>query len=279
MNDTCATPPPAPATPGQAAGHLLMSPARRGSTRRVRRAHPSPRTPATVDPTPAAPAVPPDAASRETAALARAGLADARAVRDQQLGAWLHSAATGRADDFERFYDATIPLAQAYGHRLLRGADLDDVLAEAYLQVWRECASYRRERGSPVSWLLCIVRNRAIDLLRHRQASPECAEDDETERECERRASDDAGPPDLLEATRRCSELHAALADLSAQERWLLGLAYFRDFTHAQISETTGLPLGTVKSCILRAQAKLRDVLLAAHPAVPLPRPTPDLQP
>jgi RNA polymerase sigma-70 factor (ECF subfamily) len=276
MDDACTPPSSAPAASGQAASHLLTSPAWRGRSRRIWRGHPPGCPATTVDLTPSASATAPTLADRDAAP---AGLAEARAQRDRQLAAWLSGAANGRADDFERFYDATIALAQAFGHRLLRGADLDDVLAEAYLQVWRECASYRCERGSPVSWLLCIVRNRAIDLLRHRQASPECAEDDETERECERRASDDAGPPDLLEATRRCSELHAALADLSAQERWLLGLAYFRDFTHAQISETTGLPLGTVKSCILRAQAKLRDVLLAAHPAVPLPRPTPDLQP
>lgn len=274
MNDACTTSPSAPCASGQAAGHLLPSPAWRGSTRRVRRGHPPGSPLATVEPTPSAPAASPLAASREPVP---AGTSDARALRDRQLAVWLQGAAGGRADDFERFYDATIALAQAYGHRLLRGADLDDVLADAYLQVWRECASYRCERGSPVSWLLCIVRNRAIDLLRHRQASPECPDDGDNE--TEHGATDAAGPPDLLEATRRSGALHAALSDLSAQERWLLGLAYFRDLTHAQISETTGLPLGTVKSCILRAQAKLREVLLASRPVAALARPTPDLQP
>ncbi len=273
MDDACTPPSSAAAASGQAASHLLTSPAWRGRSRRIWRGHP-PGCPAiTVDLTPSATA--PTLANRDAAP---AGLAEARAQRDRQLAAWLSGAANGRADDFERFYDATIALAQAFGHRLLRGADLDDVLAEAYLQVWRECASYRCERGSPVSWLLCIVRNRAIDLLRHRQASPECAEDDNG-RESERCASDAAGPPDLLEATRRSGALHAALAGLSPQERWLLGLAYFRDLTHAQISDSTGLPLGTVKSCILRAQAKLREVLGTPDATTAAVRPAPDLPP
>lgn len=192
--------------------------------------------------------------------------AQARAERDRLLAAWLHAAAHGDASAFERFYDATVGYAHAFGHRLLPAADVEDVLADTYLQVWRECARFDAQRGSAVTWLLGIVRNRAIDVLRHRMASPErdTGDGQPPEARC-----DAAGPPDLLEAARMGSELHAALASLSAQERWLLGLAYFRDLTHAQISHTTGLPLGTVKSCILRAQAKLRQ-RLCPDPAGPL---------
>ena len=55
--------------------------------------------------------------------------------------------------------------------------------------------------------------------------------------------------------------LQAALGQLSQQERWLLALAYYRDHTHVQIAATTALPLGTVKSVLLRAQHKLRSLL------------------
>lgn len=184
--------------------------------------------------------------------------AQARAERDRLLAAWLQAAAHGDASAFERFYDATVGYAHAFGHRLLPAADVEDVLADTYLQVWRECARFDARRGSPVTWLLGIVRNRAIDLLRHRMASPERSTSDGQLPEA---CCDAASPPDLLETTRMGCELRAALACLSAQERWLLGLAYFRDLTHAQISQATHLPLGTVKSCILRAQAKLRQHL------------------
>ena len=71
-------------------------------------------------------------------------------------------------------------------------------------------------------------------------------------------ADDRPDPSDRLWQLQAGRRLAVALAGLSAQERWLLGLAYFRDASHAAIAETTGLPLGTVKSSILRAQAKLR---------------------
>ncbi len=56
---------------------------------------------------------------------------------------------------------------------------------------------------------------------------------------------------------------HEALARLSANERWVLGLAYFRDCTQTEIAALTGLPLGTVKSLVTRAQHKLRETLTA----------------
>ena len=46
-----------------------------------------------------------------------------------------------------------------------------------------------------------------------------------------------------------------------APGRWVLGLAYFRELTHSEIAHCTGLPLGTVKSHLLRAQTKLRAAL------------------
>jgi RNA polymerase sigma-70 factor (ECF subfamily) len=71
----------------------------------------------------------------------------------------------------------------------------------------------------------------------------------------------DPGPEALLESVQASTRLHAALARLSANERWVLGLAYFRDHTHSEIAAVTGLPLGTVKSLITRAQHKLRESL------------------
>ncbi|MEW6707097.1 MAG: sigma-70 family RNA polymerase sigma factor [Pseudomonadota bacterium] len=183
-----------------------------------------------------------------------------RAERDRCLAAWVAEAAAGSAAAFERFYDATVGHAQALARRMLAPADLEDVLAEAYFQAWREAARFDPLRGSAVTWLLTIVRSRALDLLRRRRAEGPA---DGPEALAEH-AADAPGPPDLLHAMERGCALHAALAALSAQERWLLGLAYFRELSHAQISQATGMPLGSVKSALHRAQGKLRETL-AAH--------------
>jgi RNA polymerase sigma-70 factor (ECF subfamily) len=107
-----------------------------------------------------------------------------------------------------------------------------------------------------MAWLLTIVRTRALDCLRQRQArgQPGDAQPPDVE-------SDEPGPADLLARAQVGSRLQAALGRLSHQERWLLGLAYYRDHTHVQIAAATALPLGTVKSILLRAQHKLRTLL------------------
>jgi RNA polymerase sigma-70 factor (ECF subfamily) len=59
----------------------------------------------------------------------------------------------------------------------------------------------------------------------------------------------------------RDSALHAAMAKLSAIQRQLIALAFFKGYTHQEISEQTNLPLGSVKSHIKRAQTSLKDAL------------------
>jgi RNA polymerase sigma-70 factor, ECF subfamily len=182
-----------------------------------------------------------------------------RAQRDAELVALLQSSATGNAGAFEHFYDLTTCYAQTLARRMLNAADVDDVVADAYFQAWRDCRSFDAERGSPVTWLLTIVRSRALDLLRRRKASPEQAADDTAGHEPA--DAESPGPIDLLQTIESRTRLHAALATLSPQERWVLALAYYRELSHREVCEQTGMPLGTVKSLILRAQAKLRALL------------------
>ncbi|MFN0186274.1 MAG: RNA polymerase sigma factor [Aquabacterium sp.] len=182
-------------------------------------------------------------------------------ARDQQLAAWVQRAATGDARAFEAFYDATIGATQSLLRRMLRADDVEDVLADGYFQAWRDAARFDPMRGRAISWLLTILRSRALDLLRRQRLQPVELDEGETAD-----ISDDVpGPADLALQAQESGRLQQALGSLGAQERWLLGLAYYRDLSHARIAETTGLPLGTVKSLILRAQHKLRDAL--AEPA------------
>jgi RNA polymerase sigma-70 factor (ECF subfamily) len=178
--------------------------------------------------------------------------------RDRQLAALLQSAAGGNARAFDAFYTATVRHAMALARRIAGDALAEDVLADAYFQAWRDAARFDAGRGSAMTWLLTLTRTRALDrlrqeALRHPRGSGIAAEDGEGP------PSDAPGPPDLLESVEACSRLHALLAGLSANERWVLGLAYFRDHSQSEIAEMTGMPLGTVKSLINRAQHKLRE--------------------
>lgn len=182
-----------------------------------------------------------------------------RRARDERLASLLQRSAAGDAQAFEAFYDGSVVHARTLARRILRDAELDDVLAEAFFQAWRDAARFDTARGSAMAWLLTIVRTRALDLLRQRQLHGQPGQTRANEPADV--VSDEPGPPDLLAQAQAGSRLHAALGQLSQQERWLLGLAYYRDHTHAQIAATTALPLGTVKSVLLRAQHKLRALL------------------
>jgi RNA polymerase sigma-70 factor (ECF subfamily) len=208
-----------------------------------------------VEPSPA-PNPPQRPAAARTPALSDAALA-ARAERNDALAALLRCAAAGDARAFEGFYDATVGYAHALLRRMLRPADVQDVLADTFFQAWREAARFDAGRGGAVTWLLTLARSRALDLLRHQRASPEVeAGDDPVEA-----TAPTPGPDDLLASMQTDTRLRGALAGLSSNERWVLGLAYYRDLSHREISAETGLPLGTVKSLILRAQGKLREQL------------------
>jgi RNA polymerase sigma-70 factor, ECF subfamily len=183
--------------------------------------------------------------------------------RDEQLAALLKAAAGGDARAFENFYTATVRHALAVVRRVAGDTHAEDILADCYFQAWRNAARFDAQRGSALTWLLTMARSRALDrirqeVLRHGGMTGAPAFDADAQAGEPGR---DPGPDQLLESVQACTRLHAALAQLSANERWTLGLAYFRDHTHSEIAALTGLPLGTVKSLISRAQHKLREAL------------------
>lgn len=190
-----------------------------------------------------------------------ADTASPHAVRDEQLVALLQAAAGGDAGAFERFYNGTARHAMAVVRRIAGDAHAEDVLADCYFQAWRNAKQFDAGRGSALAWLLMIARSRALDRLRQESvrhgglAGAPAHDADGGD------PIDLPGPDQLLESVEARTRLHAALADLSANERWVLGLAYFRDHSHSEIATLTGLPLGTVKSLINRAQHKLRETL------------------
>jgi RNA polymerase sigma-70 factor, ECF subfamily len=169
-------------------------------------------------------------------------------ARDRELVALVAKSAAGDARAFESFYERTIHYSFAAARRIVGDAYAEDVLAESYFQAWRDASRYDATRGNPIAWIVTIVRHGGLS------GAPEF---DESAVEDEAIPGSDA----LIEHTQAKSALHRAMAQLSANERWCLGLAYFRDLSHSEIAITTGLPLGTVKTLISRSQQKLRVAL------------------
>jgi RNA polymerase sigma-70 factor, ECF subfamily len=161
---------------------------------------------------------------------------------------------------FEIVYDRHGGAAYSLAYRMVGDrARAEDITQEAFLSLWRSGARYDRARGSVRTWLLGIVRNRAIDLLRRdlleaprlsleSDAAPQPAVGgEETDAEALRR-----------EAAR---QVRGALSVLPADQMRSIELAYFGGLTHSQIAEMLGMPLGTVKGRMRLGMEKIRAQL------------------
>jgi len=174
--------------------------------------------------------------------------------------------AVGRRDQaaLGRLYDLTVDRVFAVSLRVLGNRDdAEEVVGDVFLQVWERAQNYCAERGGVLSWLSVIAYSRAIDLKRrqserNRTESLHPDEDDPAYTDCEERPI-----ADLLDLVRSGSAAHLALSELPEQPRRLIAMAFLEDLSHQEISERTGIPLGTVKSHIRRGLLQLREKLSA----------------
>ncbi len=184
---------------------------------------------------------------------------------DARLAMWLHAVAAGDQAAFAAFYDATSARAWALILRITRSPELaEEVMSEAYLQVWQQAQRFDLERGAALAWLFTICRSRALDQLRRRD--PAELHEDPTSL-CEEDVFDDGGSVDLLHALDSASAIRAAVAQLGEAERQLLTLAFFRGLSHQEIAGRTGMPLGTVKTLLRKSIQMLKSRLARFAPA------------
>jgi RNA polymerase sigma-70 factor (ECF subfamily) len=137
-------------------------------------------------------------------------------------------------------------------------ADAEDVVQEAFVQVWKQAARYDPDRSSVQSWLVLITRSRAIDRLRNRRVTDRIAV--EAHADAPRIDASLDGIANVFFAERR-ARIRQALGALPAEQREVIELAFFRGLTQNEIALRTGTPLGTVKTRTLLAMKKLRQAL------------------
>ena len=163
----------------------------------------------------------------------------------------------------EELYDLLAPWVLGLALRILQDEDeAEEVVADAFAQVWRRVDKHESERGPLVPWILAIARNRALDALRRRRRWWRKAQRWERAHSAEQGA--DAGPA-LHEASvpgwPLHREVHAALAALPEEQRRVVLLAYFEGLTHSEIARRLDQPLGTVKTRLRIAHQKLSAAL------------------
>jgi RNA polymerase sigma-70 factor (ECF subfamily) len=179
-----------------------------------------------------------------------------RELADEDLMARVRE---GEIAAFEIIYERHSSVAFSLAYRICGTRPAaEEVVQEAFLALWRNGARYDRGRGSVRTWVLGIVHNRAIDSLRRSLVH-------------ERRWTSDEGIAERLVAPQRTEaeavhndearEIRAALDALPEDQARVIELAYFGGFTHTEIAELLGAPVGTIKGRMRLGLDKLRHAL------------------
>jgi RNA polymerase sigma-70 factor, ECF subfamily len=189
-----------------------------------------------------------------TPSLHAANPADAA---QQRLAELLSRSALGDRKAFAELYSATRAKLFAVSLRIVRERQLaEEALQDSFVSIWHHASDYARARGAPSTWMAAIVRNRSLDLVRRARETPDV--DDALASQL---VDESAAPARDAEARAEAHTIERCLAELEAEQRQAIALAFFHGLTHSELAAHLQRPLGTVKTHIRRGLMRLRDCL------------------
>ncbi|RTL48110.1 MAG: sigma-70 family RNA polymerase sigma factor [Bradyrhizobiaceae bacterium] len=169
----------------------------------------------------------------------------------------LASVAKGDKTAFKRVYEATHGKLYGVVLRILRRQDLaEEVLQEAYVKIWNNAGQFNPGTASPITWMVSIARNRAIDVVRKRGEAS--IEDEPGALEV---ASDTPEPLARREMTEDLKRVLECVGRLEPDRQRLVLLAYYNGWSRDQLAEKFETPLSTVKTWLRRSLIEIRECL------------------
>lgn len=171
---------------------------------------------------------------------------------------WLLAAvAKGDQAAFERLYAATRTKLYGVSLRILRRSDMaEEVLQESYVKIWRNAGEFNPRLASPITWMVAITRNGALDVLRKR-----------TERSLEEEpqalevAADEPDPLARRQMTDELKRLLACMGSLEEEHRKVLLLAYYNGWSRDELATKFDKPVNTIKTWLRRALIQIRECM------------------
>lgn len=182
-----------------------------------------------------------------------------QAFSDQAL---LESIAGKDAEAFSTLYDRHAAKLFGLAIQIVKDRTLaEDILQDIFLSLWKNAGLFDSSKGNPVTWLMVLCRNRCIDKLRvlNKKAGRTSQLSEKEARQI--KSSEAENPAEQAIQNETHIRIKKALQQLPVEQRTLIELAYFSGFTQSEISETSGLPLGTVKTRIRLGMQKLKGIL------------------
>ena len=207
-------------------------------------------------------------------------------ISNEKMQQLLRASAQGDGAAFKTLYDATAPRLLAVALTMMRDASLaEDVLQDAFVQVWHRAGEFHADRGTVLTWLTTIVRYRAIDLLRkrrHGKSSDKTQAIDVDPAAIDYLQSRDgvdidddsqAGPLVSAISSEENTNLRDCVERLSNSQQKSVALAFFRGFTHQELADCLAEPLGTIKSRLRRSLLRLKECLETLEDGIEIRRP------
>lgn len=161
------------------------------------------------------------------------------------------------------FYDQVAGILFSTAVRILRDThDAEEIVQEVFIQIWGKARDFDPAKGTAIHWTLAITRHRCLDRLRSRQRRSRLVEEmTGMTAVTESTGAESMHPSSRLLSGEEITAVRAAVAELPPEQRTAIEMAFFSGLSHADIAESLGEPLGTVKARIRRGMMKLRDHL------------------
>ena len=166
---------------------------------------------------------------------------------------------TGDTEAFSNFQRRHIGIIYSTAHRVLNNdTDAEDVTQEVLFMLWEKSPMYDISRGKPVTWLVTMTRNKAIDRLRSLQRRLRLQDEVRLENP---ESMDTRTPAQSLRANEKNELVRTAVMKLNPDQREVIEMLYFSGLSQQEISDRIHKPLSTVKARIHRGMVRLRKIV------------------
>ncbi|GAB3035623.1 sigma-70 family RNA polymerase sigma factor [Bowmanella dokdonensis] len=173
-------------------------------------------------------------------------------MEHEELFPLLCATADGKREAFTRLYSITSGQLYAVALKMLKHRELaEEATQDAFIKIWHGASSYQRSKGTVLTWMVSIVRYRALDLMRYHNIRNEVVLD----------AENQAPATQMPLPTSERRRLAECLDELDQQQRQAIHLAFYGGLSHQEVVAHLDTPLGTVKSWIRRGLQSLQRCL------------------
>lgn len=175
----------------------------------------------------------------------------------ERIAELIHRVAQKDRQAFALLYQATAPKLLGTVLRILRDRGwADDIIQDSYLKIWQKAEQFQDGKSSPITWLVSIARNGAIDELRKHPAGRTTNSD-----ELDEMPGRQISAQEQLEDQRAANKLNHCIDQLEKDRQDMVRLAYLNGWSREELASQFEQPVNTIKTWLHRALKQIKRCL------------------